>query len=158
MKDIRAKLARPGQPRTKVIKKKCDHAHTLNRLETHLKSRDNEYKTVKTDLDAHLRQRERELTSSSTALKSARNQSELLKRQKLSDDASTIGYEKVNELVAKHRILQTKNDELRTDVKSYQRINQNQNRELETLEAVKNFPAKMEALTKELRAINQANK
>ena len=59
-------MARPGQPRTKVIKKKCDHAHTLNRLETHLKSRDNEYKTVKTQLDTSLRERERELTTKMT--------------------------------------------------------------------------------------------
>ena len=69
-----------------------------------------------------------------------------------------MGYDKINELTAKLRTLQSKNDDLRTDVKSYHRINQNQNRELETLEAIKNFPAKMEALTKELRAINQVNK
>ena len=72
MQEIRAKLARPGQPRTKVIKKKCDHAHTLNRLETHLKSRDNEYKTVSGDLAINLRERERELTTKMSLLKQAR--------------------------------------------------------------------------------------
>ena len=123
MQEIKAKLGRPGQPRTKVIKKNCDHAHTLNRLETHLKSRDNEYKAVRADLDGALRQRERELTTSSTALKSARTQSELLRRQKLSTDTSSMGYDKMNELVAKLRIMQTKNDEFRTDVKSFHRIN-----------------------------------
>ena len=123
MQEIRAKLAKPGQPRTKVLKKKCDHAHTLNRLATHLKSRENEFKSLKSELDANLRLRERELATGMTALKSARNQSELLKRQKLGNDASTIGYDKMNELVAKLRELQLKNDNLRTDVKSYHRIN-----------------------------------
>jgi len=39
------------------------------------------------------------------ALKKARNQSELLKSQKLSSDASSLGYDRVNELVGKLRNL-----------------------------------------------------
>ena len=52
------------------------------------------------------------------ALKSARTQSELLKRQKLNTDTTSMGYDKVNNLVAKLRELQTQNEELHTDVKS----------------------------------------
>ena len=88
-----------------MIKKKCDHAHTLNRLETHLKSRDNEYKTVSGELATNLRERERELTTKMSLLKQARGQSEVLKKQKLSTDASTMGYDKINELTAKLRTL-----------------------------------------------------
>lgn len=110
MQEIRAKLNRPAAPRNKVIKKKCDHAHTLNRLETHLKSRDNEYKVGKSDLDALLKSKERDLVTTMNALKSARTQSELLRRQKLSTDTSAMGYDKVNNLVAKMRELQTINE------------------------------------------------
>jgi len=50
-----------------------------------------------------LRQKERELTTTLSAIKSARTQSELLRRQKLNTDTSAMGYDKMNELVAKLR-------------------------------------------------------
>ena len=81
MGEIKAKLAaKQHAPRRKIVKKKCDHAHTLNRLETHLKSRDNEYKTVKSNLDQELRKKEKELNTVLTATKQARANSELLRR------------------------------------------------------------------------------
>jgi len=47
MKEIRTRLAQKALNRgPKIVKKKCDHAHTLNSLETNLKSRDNEYKAI----------------------------------------------------------------------------------------------------------------
>ena len=74
MREIKFKLNKGNiANRNKVIKKRCDHAHTLNRLETHLKSRENEYKTVKAELDATLRKKERELVTSISAMKSIRN-------------------------------------------------------------------------------------
>ena len=66
-----------------------------------------------------------------TALKSARTQSELLRRAKLSTDTSAMGYDKMNELVAKLRVTQSRNEKLHTDVKSYHRLNGQQYRELE---------------------------
>ena len=96
MKEVRAKLGRPAQARPHVIKKKCDHAHTLNRLETHLKSRDNEYKASRNELEAHLKAKERDLVTTLTALKSARTQSELLRRQQQTTDTSSLGYDKMN--------------------------------------------------------------
>lgn len=105
-----------------------------------------------------LRQKERELTTTLSAIKSARTQSELLRRQKLNTDTSAMGYDKMNELVAKLREHQTQNDKLTTDVKSYHRINGQQNKELESIDAVKNFPGKLQQLTKELRVVNKANR
>jgi len=42
-----------------------------------------------------------------------------------------MGYDKMNELVAKLRDVQAKHEALSTDVKSYHRINGEQNKELE---------------------------
>ena len=111
-----------------------------------MKSRDNEYRSAKAELEGQLRNKERELASVISSLKSFRNQSELLKRQKLSTDTSALGYEKVNELVAKLRDLQTKNDALTADVKSYHRINGQQNKELEQIDTAKNYPGKLKSL------------
>ncbi len=52
----------------------------MNRLETHLKSREKEYKSNRTEYEQMLKQKERELTTSLSAIKSARTQSELLRR------------------------------------------------------------------------------
>ena len=43
-------------------------------------------------------------------------------------------------------------------MKSYHRINGQQNKELESIDAVKNFPGKLQQLTKELRVVNKANR
>lgn len=64
----------------------------------------------------------------------------------------------MNELVAKLREQQTKYDTLNSDVKSYHRINGQQNKELETIDAEKNYPGKLQSLTKELRNANKANR
>ena len=79
MREIRIKL-QASPSRTKVVKKVCDHAPQLNRLETHLKSRENEYRSTKTELDEELRKKERELTTALQAIKSARSQSELIRK------------------------------------------------------------------------------
>ena len=50
-----------------------------------------------------LKQKERELTTILGAIKSARTQSELLRRQKVIGDTSAMGYDKMNDLVAKLR-------------------------------------------------------
>ena len=82
----------------------------------------------------------------------------MLRRQKINSDTKTMGYEKMNELTAKLRDLQAKNDDLNIDVKSYHRINNQQNKELETIDAVKNYPGKMQSVMHELRVVNKANR
>jgi len=57
MKDIKFKLAKPGMPRIRVIKKKCDHALTINKLETQLKSKENEFQSLKSEFNTNLKQR-----------------------------------------------------------------------------------------------------
>jgi SMC interacting uncharacterized protein involved in chromosome segregation len=130
----------------------------MNRLETHLKSRENEYKSNRQEYEEMLKHKEKELTTALSAIKSARTQSELLRRQRLSTDTNTMGYDKMNELVAKLREHQAQQEKLQADVKSYHRINGSQNKELETIDAIKSYPEKLQKLTKELRVVNKANR
>ena len=56
IKEIRTQIASTSMKRgPRIIKKKCDHAPELNGLETHLKSKENEYKAVKGDVENGLR-------------------------------------------------------------------------------------------------------
>ena len=156
MKEVKTQIK--IQPRKQVVKKKCDHMPLINQLESSLKEREIEFKANKAELDGSLREKERQLASTISAIKQHRNHVELLRQQKVNTESSAIGYEKMNELVAKLRELQTEQEHLKTDVKSYQRINSLQNQELEQIDAVKNYQGKVQQLTKDLRLINRANR
>jgi len=86
LREIKLKLAKASQK--KVVRKKCDHAHALNSLETTLKSRENEYKAERGHFEKVLKEKERELSKAISTIKSTRTETELLRQKQVNTESS----------------------------------------------------------------------
>eukprot|EP00351_Strombidinopsis_sp_SopsisLIS2011_P006252 CAMPEP_0116884186 /NCGR_PEP_ID=MMETSP0463-20121206/16956_1 /TAXON_ID=181622 /ORGANISM="Strombidinopsis sp, Strain SopsisLIS2011" /LENGTH=122 /DNA_ID=CAMNT_0004540195 /DNA_START=273 /DNA_END=641 /DNA_ORIENTATION=- len=117
--DLTHKLRLREEARRKQeAKKPCDHAPVMNQLETMLKSKENEYKHARENLMKVLSAKEKELQTTSMAIKSCRAQSETIRKQKLNTEANVIGFDKINELVARLKDAQKINTDLTSEVQS----------------------------------------
>ena len=58
--ELRIKLARQARNRN-VRTKKCDHAEIINKKETELKSKENQYEHIEGEMEAELKQRKKRL-------------------------------------------------------------------------------------------------
>ena len=116
------------------MKKKCDHAHQINQLDTTLKSKENEFISIRDELVKALKVKEKALQQNINAIKSYRAEIDLIRKQKLNTDAGVMGFDRMNELIAKFREVKAKNDELANEVKYMNNISTMQNKELERID------------------------
>ena len=58
--ELRIRLARQARERN-VRTKKCDHAELINKKETELKSKENQYEHIEGEMEAELKQRKKRL-------------------------------------------------------------------------------------------------
>ena len=68
------------QPKKRVMKKKCDHAHQINQLDTTLKSKENEFISIRDELVKALKVKEKALQQNINAFKSYRAEIDLIRK------------------------------------------------------------------------------
>ena len=71
---------------------------------------------------------------------------DLIRKQKLNTDAGVMGFDRMNDLIAKFREVKAKNDELANEVKYMNNISTMQNKELERIDDMQNFSNKIKYL------------
>ena len=157
MRELKAKLSN-RQPVKRVVKKKCDHAHVINQLDTTLKGREQEFVAIRDELVKALKVKEKALQQNVSAIKSYRGEIDLLKKQKLNTDAGVMGFDRMNDLTAQFREVKAKNTELANEVKYMNNISTMQNRELERIDDIQNFSNKIKFLVQELQKVNSENR
>ena len=101
----------------KVVKKKCDHTNKINVMDVKLKSKENEFLAARNELVVSLKGKEKILQQHTSAIKSLKAEAELIRRQRMNTDASVLGVDRMNELVAKLRKESAINAELSSEVK-----------------------------------------
>jgi hypothetical protein len=61
-----------------------------------LKSKENEFLKVREELSKILKEKEKKLSTTSAAIRSNKNNAELIKRQRFNTEAKVVGFERVN--------------------------------------------------------------
>ena len=76
----------------------------------------------------------------------------------MNTDAGVMGFDRMNDLIAKFREVKAKNDELANEVKYMNNISTMQNKELERIDDMQNFSNKIKYLVQELQKVNSENR
>ena len=95
MIELRAKIAQ-RQTAKRLIKKQCDHANVIDKLETSLQSRENEFGHARDELVKALKAKEKLLQQHTAAIKSIKAEIELIRRQRQNTDATVLGVDRMN--------------------------------------------------------------
>lgn len=142
----------------RVMELPCNHAETINQLEVHLKSKQNEIDHLKEHLSHLQHSNDHEILTWKNNLARLRYEREELSKQSIYSDANVIAIQRVNELkgqlIKKNQYL----DELRSEVIGLRNVKKDQHQELSKQTVVKNFPTKIQELVAEIKALQEKEK
>eukprot|EP00347_Sterkiella_histriomuscorum_P009999 403339071 len=144
--------------KTELELRKCDHEPVIMQLESVLKIKDKEYTNLLNIQQQTLNQKDKELQSHHSHLKQIRAQIEKSKTKKLFNHAQAVGFEKINELESKLKLVEKKHAELSSEQAALKRIQGEQSKALEEVGDTKNYPGKIRLLLSEMRELRDKNK